>query len=52
MKFQRNGETFGRMFSQVPAIADLFPNQSAYKPSREASMDIYQYFKVIFILSG
>lgn len=47
MEFQRNGETFGRMFSLMPSLASLFPNQSGFKYTREASMALYNYFKVI-----
>lgn len=49
MKFQRHGETFGRMFSLIPSLATLFPEQSAYKGSRDSSMDLYNFFKVIDI---
>lgn len=47
MKFQRNGETFGRMYSLIPELATLFPNQSAFKGARDASMDLYNFLKVI-----
>lgn len=46
MKFQRHGETFGRMYSLIPELATLFPNQSAYKGARDASMDLYNFLKV------
>lgn len=45
--FQRKSDNYGKLFSVVPAVAKLFPEWSDYKPVRDASKRLYEFYAVI-----
>lgn len=44
--FARLTDNYGKLYSIIPSIAKWFPNMSDYKPTRDASIDLYNFFKV------
>lgn len=47
MRFQRNGDDFGKLFSLTPWVAKVFPETSGYKEMKEGNDGIYQFMEVI-----
>lgn len=39
-------DNYGKLYSIIPGIAKLFPKWSDYKATRDASIDLYEFFKV------
>lgn len=42
IEFATKGDSYGRMFSLVPALAKFFPGISGYKVIRKASVELYK----------
>lgn len=47
MTFQRSTDAWGKLYSIIPQIATLFPEQSGFKTARDASLQLHTFFKVI-----
>lgn len=44
--FAKRTDNYGKLYSMIPSVAKWFPNWSDYKPTRDASIDLYNFFKV------
>lgn len=47
MRFQRNGDDYGRLLSVIPWIRYIFPDKSGYNEFKEVNDYIYKYFEGI-----